>query len=360
MKLKTIPFLLVTLIFVFSLTCTQVPDQPPAEEITEEVPKETPPTEEANHKIEAVAEPIEHIQLPEPVPEEGYGNTAGRIFWNSQPVEGAAVLLCERFNIFSGCEGQKYETASDGKGIYLIENISPGDYALLVKLPGEQNYLYAGNILEGATKISITEGRTITVDNIHAYKTDLKLTHPQQKQEIDNRRPVLEWETYQNASYYCIYLAPEAGDIGKLTNQETPDTSYALTEDLPSCNFTWQVEAFNRYGRKIAESDYCHFFLKADCPSCYLKLITPADREKIKQGTTINLTWEMHPIADRYNLSVNNTVSGEYIVNFAKVDATDYEIAESLPEGEYYWGVFVVDSTGRNVAYGAACFEIIK
>lgn len=363
MKLKLTILLFTSVIFIFCISCGQLIQE--IEKATAGEEKEPKlETEEKidtkEEKLEVVIEPIEKIELPGPIPEKGYGNVAGRIFFNSQPVDGAKLILCEKFSTFSGCEGAKYEAISNEKGIYCIESIPPGDYALVCQLPGEENYLYAGNFIKGAAKIKVVEGTTTPLENIHAYRTDLKLISPQDKEEIDSRNPTLKWESYNSTKYYHIYLAPEAGDIGKLIDEKTNESNFEVKESLLSCKFTWKIEAFNQYGRKIAESEYYNFFVKVDCPSCYLKLLTPADKEKIKQGITITLSWKEHPMADKYNLSVKNTETNEYVVDFVKIDSTSYEVTETIPEGEYYWGVFVVDSFGTNIAYGAGYFKVIK
>ena len=323
------------------------------EEISEKI-------EEAE-EIEAIKEePIEEVELPSQTPEEGYGNVAGRVFWNSKPVNGANLYLCEKFDIFSGCEGEKYGSTSDEKGVFLIQNVPAGKYVLILQLPGEEKYLFAGNFLKGATKIEVEEGKTLSLENIHAFKSDLELTTPYDKEEIETRNPTLSWEAYESAEYYLIYLTPERGDIGKLLDEKVEEVKYQLKTSLLSCKFTWRVEALNEYGRKIAESEYFNFFVKADCPTCYLVLLSPSDKEKISEGTPITLSWEAHPLAEKYNLYLENKTTNEYIVEFVKIDETSYEISQSIPEGEYYWGVFVEDSFGTNVAQGSAYFTVIK
>ncbi|MCG2788447.1 MAG: hypothetical protein L6405_00655 [Actinomycetia bacterium] len=373
MKSKLIILLFTCIIFIFCISCGQiikevgkaVAEVEKESKLDTEVEESKLDTEEKIEtekveEIEVKVEPIEEVELPSPTPNEGCGNVAGRVFWNSTPVNGAKVLLCENFNIISGCEGKKYESLTDEKGVYVVENIPVEEYALLMQLPGEENYIYAGNIIKGATKIKIEEGKTISLEQMHIFKTDLKLTSPSDKEEIETRNPTLSWEAYQDADYYLIYLAAEAGDIGKLIDEKVKENSYQVKADLLRCKFTWKIEAFNQYGRKIAESEYGNFFIKADCPSCNLKILTPADKEKIKQGSTITLSWEEHPMADKYNIAVSNTETGEYPVKFVKVDATSYQISESIPEGEYYFSVYVLDSFGTNAAYGYSYFTIIK
>jgi len=368
MKLKLITFLSVLFVFFFCISCTQV-----IEKISEAAVEEKEAEEEKEgeaykaeeeiskeEEIEFIKEPIEEVELPSPIPNEGCGNVAGRIFWNSQPVNGAKMVLCEKFSVFSGCEGQKFEGTSDEKGVFCIENAPTGEYSLVLQLPGEENYLFAGNFLKGATKIKIEEGKTLPLENIHAFKTDLKLISPFDNEEIEIRNPTLSWEDYGNAEYYLIYLAPEAGDIGKLIDEKTEEITFDVAVDILSCKFTWEIEAFNEYGRKIAESEYFNFFVKVECPSCYLKLITPSDKEKIKYGEKIALSWEEHPLADKYNLSIRNTDTNEYAVEFVKTSDTSYEIIEPIPEGEYYWGVFALDSFGTNLAYDATYFTVTK
>jgi len=369
MKIKLIIFLLIFVVTLFCISCSQIIEKVAEIEVKEEAAvdqkeedengiKEESETE--TEELEAIIEPIEEVELPNPTSSEGCGSVTGRVFWNSQPVNGARLTLCEKFSTFSGCEGQKYEADSDEKGIYCIENVPVGEYAIIVQLPGEEGYLYVGDFIKGATKINIVEGETNSLENIHIFKTDLKLISPTDKEEIDTRVPTLEWEDYSSAEYYYIYLTPEAGDVGKLIDEKIEENIYSIQKSLLNCKFTWKIEAFNQYGRKIAESEYFYFFVSVDCPSCYLKLLTPSDKERIKQGTAIDLSWEEHPLVDEYNLSVRNTATNEYLVDFVKIDSTSYEITEAIPEGEYYWGVFVVDSFGTNIAYGASYFEIVK
>jgi hypothetical protein len=374
MKSKLITLLFTCVIFIFCISCGQITKEvgkvvaeveKKSELVTviEESKLDTEETIETEKEetIEVKVEPIEEVELPSPTPNEGCGNVAGRVFWNSTPVNEAKVLLCEDFNTFSGCKGETYESSTDDKGVYVVENIPVGEYAILMQLPGEEKYLYAGSILKGATKIKVEEGKTIPLDNMHIFKSDLKLTSPSDKEEIETRNPTLSWEAYQGADYYLIRLFPEAGDIGTLSNEKVKENSYQIEADLLSCKFTWKIEAFNQYERKIAESEhYSEFFIKADCPSCNLKILAPADEEKIKQGSTITLSWEEHPMADKYTLSVSNTETWENIVGSAEVDTTSYQISESIPEGEYYFSVNVLDSFGTSVANGSCSFTIIK
>lgn len=369
MKTKFVISFLFIAIILFLISCAEVSGK--ISEAVEEAAKETiekvEEKEEISEKIEEaeeieeiIKEPIEEVELLSPTPEEGCGNVAGRVFWNSKPVNGANLYLCEKFEIFSGCEGEKYGSTSYEKGVFIIQNVPAGKYALIFQLPGEERYLFAGNFLKGATKVEVEEGKTLPLENIHAFKSDLELTTPYDKEEIDARNPTLSWEAYESAEYYLIYLTPERGDIGKLLDEKIEEVNYQLKTSLLNCKFTWKVEALNEYGRKIAESEYFNFFVKADCPTCYLELLSPGDKEKISEGTPITLSWEDHPLAEKYNLYLENKTTYEYIVRFVKIDETSYEISQSMPEGEYYWGVFVEDSFGTNVAQGSAYFTVIK
>ena len=360
-KKLIIPILIMLLVFGFSLACTSKSAETNEETAkSKELTTEEDTQEAEEEQIETKAEPIEDVELPSPNPMAGCGNVAGRVFWNSKPVNEARVLLCEDFNVFSGCEGETYESSTDEKGVYIVENIPVGEYAILMQLPGEENYIFAGDTLFGATEIKIEEGKTIPLDDMHIFKTDLILTAPSDNEEIETRKPALSWKSYQDADYYLIFLYPEAGHIGQLIDEKVKETSYQVESELLNCNFSWKIEAFNQYGRKIAESEYGHFFVKVDCPSCYLKVLTPADKEKIKQGNAITLSWEEHPMAANYNISVRNTETGEYPVDSVEIDATSYKITESIPEGEYYFSVDAIDSSGIYVAYGSGYFMVIK
>ena len=98
----------------------------------------------------------------------------------------------------------------------------------------------------------------------------------------------------------------------------------------------------------MLESEYNEFFVNVDCPTCEIKVLTPGDKKKIKQGNPIKLSWEKHPMAQKYNIAVNNQDTGEYPLEFVKVDTTSYQIPEQLPEGNYYFSVFALDSTETN------------
>jgi len=295
-----------------------------------------------------VAPPTAAIDVPPPNP--GTGNVVGRVLWNIQPVVGTEVKLCEEFGRFSGCEGVSFSTSTDENGYFVFANIQPGEYALAVHgIDANIWHFTTEEFGINAKKYLVVADQTIQVGDQHIHKFDLSLIYPKDDDRISEPQPTLQWDAYPDAAYYEVYLRPDHGETifsseRVTTNEITPSSP------LPTCEYRWQVEAFNAQGIEIAENArYFYFYVTDQALSCYVTLTSPQDDATVASGEGVTLTWEAYPGADYYKVYVAVSL-GDMIVSFPKVSGTSYVIPQTLASGEYVWSVDAYDKFGNEIA----------
>lgn len=83
-------------------------------------------------------------------PSSDKGCVTGAVVWKQGKTQAVStqVLLCKYININSGfgeltnlgCVGQIAETVTNAEGVYQFQNVQPGKYAILVKVPDSDKY----------------------------------------------------------------------------------------------------------------------------------------------------------------------------------------------------------------------------
>jgi hypothetical protein len=294
-----------------------------------------------------VSSPTPAIEVP--LPQAGTGNVVGRILWNNRPVVGIEVQLCENFDWMGGCEGISFSTNTDDKGYYLFQNVTPGEYALAAHAIDKDSWLYVtAGLGFGAEKYTVTADKTLFIEEQSIYKFDLKLTYPAKNAEIDVAQPALTWDPYPDAAYYEVYLTSEKS--GAIYVNERVDTNQITpSKPLLGCSYTWQVDAFNADGTKIAESDgYFHFDLVDQQVTCLVKIISPQDGASLS-AANLTLTWEAHPMAAYYRVVVWDEDYND-LLGRARSDGTTYIVTQALGAGKYKWYVIAYDESDNQIA----------
>lgn len=299
-----------------------------------------------------VVPPTPALNLDIPQPQPGTGSIAGRLLWNGEPVVGTEVKLCEQMGMFSGCEGLQFSASTDPNGIYLLANVTPGEYALVFHALDRDSWVYITSSFIKAKKFPVEADMTLVLEDQHLYKYDLKQLSPLDEAQVSESQPTFTWEAYPSAAYYDVYLAPEGALSTILRVDRHTGTEITPDRDLLACEYVWQIEAYNEQGVMIAKNDgYFHFTVIDQPVSCHIAITSPADQAQV-DANNVKLTWEPHPLAAYYKLVVwKEDVAGEAVVDYARIDnATSYTFDQALSPAEYIWSVYAYTSADDMVA----------
>jgi hypothetical protein len=198
------------------------------------------------------------VEKVKPAP--GKGNVQGKVFYNSKPVENIEVKLCETFNqYFGGCGGKTYTAKTDKDGDYVITDVEPKVYeGLLAKVFETDSSIFATTGIAGisSNKYEIVADKTLFVSPTHLFKGDLKLVNPKAGAKVSAQGLELKWDAYPDATYYKLSIYPEESSVtSPYINERIDGTSFPLDKPLEKGTYRWQVNAYNRDDRKLAESD---------------------------------------------------------------------------------------------------------
>ena len=314
-------------------TSTATSQEAPTQAITEEAPT-----------------PVFNLDIPQP--KSGTGSLAGRLLWNEAPVAGTQVKLCEQMDMFSGCQGQQYSAVTDKNGVYLLANVTPGDYALVFHSLDTDEWVYLTTSFSDAKKFTVEADKTLTLDDHNMVKYDLKPVYPTEKAQVSDAKPVLKWESYPGAAYYNVYVSPEDG-LATILNIDNYDKN-EISPDQPllACDYTWKIEAFNAHGVRIAEyTDYFHFSVINQAATCKIAVQSPADKSQVASSDA-KLAWEAHALADHYKLVVwKDQVGGDAVVDYARIDKqTTYSFDPALEPADYFWTVYACNAADDMIA----------
>jgi hypothetical protein len=203
--------------------------------------------------------PTEETGVEKVKPAAGTGNVQGKVMYNSKPAANIEVKLCEKFNrFFGGCDGEKYTAKTDNDGIYVVANVPPKTYeTLLAKVFDTDNSIFATTGFAGisAAKYEVVADKTLFVNTVHLFKSDLKLQAPKAGDKVSTKSLELKWQGYPDAAYYKFSV--HANDhlvTSPYINKRVDGTSFVLDTPLQKGTYRWQVEAYNSDDRKLAES----------------------------------------------------------------------------------------------------------
>jgi hypothetical protein len=328
---------------------SQKTTQPQAQSSGAEQPGPTQSIQSTQSTKSEKSQPTKFVILNTPTPEtaiqveppqSGKANAAGRILWNNQPVVGNEVMLCENMEIFKGCQGAQFTTNTSEKGYYVFASVPPGQYAIVMKAVDAESWIYiTGGLSISAKKHELKAGETLMLKDQHIYRLDLKQTSPAIDEKVNQEKPTLVWETYPDAAYYEVWLNPRSGQY---ISDKVTENKFTVPRALLNCDYTWSIEAFNKYGIEIAEHDgYMHFQVTGQPASCEVLLNAPLDGANLK-GTGNEFAWQAHPLADHYLLYVQDK-KFKNIVDSVRVNGTSYTVTDTLPPGDYQWYIAAYD-----------------
>ncbi len=192
-------------------------------------------------------------------PAAGTGNVQGKVLFNSQPAENIEVKLCEKFSRYlSGCNGQIYSARTDKDGEYVITNVPPKTYeALTARVFETDGYIFATTGMAGisSAKYDVVAGKTFFVTPINLFKSDLKTVSPKAGSKVSGEGLELKWDSYPDATYYKFStFAEDASTTSPYVNERVEGSSFAVTKPMPKGTYRFQVSAYNKDDKKLAES----------------------------------------------------------------------------------------------------------
>ena len=280
--------------------------------------------------------PTEPPAIQVDAPAAGMSSAYGRIYWNDEPVAGTEVKLCNEVVMVSGCDATEFSTTTDNDGIYILKDVTSGEYVIMVKVPSSDYWVYVtSNFGISAEKQEFKADVTQDFGVQSIIRFDVQVTSPQNEAQLTDARPVLDWEDYPGAASYEVYVSP---DQGTSTSDTVKESTYTVPADLLNCTYSWKISALNANGQELAEfEDYRHFEVTGQQAGCVITLSGPADGSK--QSTTgIHLTWEANPLADHYLVYVTD-MDYNNIIDGYEVSGTEFTIPSALDAGDYQWYV---------------------
>ncbi|MDQ1557060.1 MAG: hypothetical protein QOD32_120 [Pyrinomonadaceae bacterium] len=197
------------------------------------------------------------VEKQKPAP--GTGNVQGKVLYNSKPVAGIEVKLCEKFSRFlGGCDGKTYTARTDANGEYVIADAEPKVYeGLLARVFETDSYVFAASGIGGlsTTKYDVAADKTLFIAPTNLFKSDLKIVNPKAGAKVAAQNLELKWDSYPEAAYYKFSVFPEnAAVTAPYVNERLEANSFAVDKPLEKGTYRWQVEAYNGEDRKLAES----------------------------------------------------------------------------------------------------------
>lgn len=304
-------------------------------------------TEPAADKTCAEAPPQDYSG---PAPQAGTGNLYGHLMWNGSPLVEHNIQICTDANYMNECESSAFPATSDADGAFVITDVPPGEYEVMVHAIDQEKWLDARYLVELFSTVDIQPDKCVTTGNINVIKYDLFQKSPANNSKLDEARPVLTWDDYPNAAYYEVYWGVEEGQA--IYGDERTDISEITAQaDVPTCQYSWKVKAFNAQSIAIAETEEFFSFYVINQPiSCYIVNNIPVSNSTVS-GENIVLSWDSHPLADHYQISmVMSSPDYTKILDYIEVTEPRYALEVTLKPGEYYWNVYAIDQFGNTVA----------
>ncbi len=285
-----------------------------------------------------------------PAPQAGTGNLYGQLQWNGTPLVDLAIQACADANYKNECELPIFAATSDSKGAFVITDIPPGEYEVVVHAIKQEKWLDVRDLTDDYSTVEVGVDQCLSAGNINLIKYDLFQKSPANNAKLSESRPVLTWDAYPDAAYYELYWGAEEGQAiygheRVETNQVTPQA------DIANCRYSWKVAAFNAQSIAIAETEEFFNFYVVDQPlSCYVVNSQPPSNSVVS-GKNLILSWDKHPLADHYQISmVMSKPDYKKILDYVEVTEPRYALEVTLEPGEYYWNVYAIDQFGNTVA----------
>jgi hypothetical protein len=162
------------------------------------------------------------------------GVVSGSVMWNNQPFGSVVVKLCTKW--LYTCNGVQFGGVSADDGKFTIAGITPGDYQVITKYPGQNDETRmqdsSGTGQAGLPKVvTVIAGKSTYMGNVTLCKVDLVLFAP----TIKGHSVTFSWKAYPGATSYNYSV--DGTNVG---GWFLPSTSFTGT--LPSGSYQWRIQ----------------------------------------------------------------------------------------------------------------------
>jgi hypothetical protein len=310
--------------------------------------------------------PTPTLSFEVPAPKEGKGTVVVPVFnEKGEPGANMSVLLAAK--------GQSADDAisgyTDKDGYVIFKNVEPGSYTVLLHISTVQ-YISAKYAI--SEEYSVEAGQTVVTYPQYAFKDNLEVISPKQYEEDVSPLPTFKWKEYPGTAYYefSVMSARDTSFFAEPIRVET--TEYTFDHPLAECGYFWGVEAFNEGGHKIGSTQVQTFLsglipphmsmlfdVKNPDNSCYVNIVSPEDEANVVGTDGVEFSWEAHPLAAYYRLTIKDKDSKSFDEYEIKDGQTSYKV-DAIPQGTYIWQVEACDDAGERIAASQIVTLIVK
>ena len=320
--------------------------------------------QQVSQQSEAPPRPERAAELSQPSAR-GAGNAAGQVLFNGKGAANIEVKLCEDFSTRAGCRGTTFGAVTDAGGNYLVKEVPPGDYGLMVEIFQTGKYLFPKAGAFGADKFRLEAGKTLPIRDVNLWKLDLRPLAPANGAKVNSDKPTLSWQSYPDAAQYKVSLRARSGTM-KSQFFKTDTTSITPPKPLHNGPHTWTITAYNDDGIQLAITPQVARFTVTGQKQYSDKivalgrvsLVSPAKNATIG-GRNITLQWKPDPKADEYRVYLKSSQPRVVILNRVRVKSTSWRLEQTLPATRYNWQVRSYKN-GRQISYSPVQFFTVK
>ena len=227
----------------------------------------------------------------------------------------------------------RYTRPNSGRYDRLID---PGTYTLIFSKAG-----YASKTISGV--VVTNSGPTVTNARLAQLSpppdTPILISPPDGSVYDDSLALNFDWGDAGNATGYIIEIAIDSGFASYFEFDSTlTQSNYRNTSFLHPGLFFWRVTASNASGHS-ARSQVWRFTILGNLPPDPPMLIEPEDGF-LSDSAFLTFDWNDPSTANRYQILVDDDIAfASPLISDSNLLASQYQNADSLANGDYYWKV---------------------
>ena len=173
-----------------------------------------------------------------------------------------------------------------------------------------------------------------------------ELTSPTDNSKINDNTPTLQWLDAISAAKYELWVDNNSDFNSPEILENTSDTTYTPTTDLPDGIYSWRVRAFEADNRELGWTSAWAFTIDTVQPAVPT-LVSPEDN-RTDNVMTKTFTWTRPEPDTTYHLQISTAASFDppYFHDNSSITENLYTFTFTAG-GTYYWRVRAKDAAGN-------------